>query len=81
MGGGSALVCSWAVKRAFDSVSRMAIRMALNRLEVPRNIKNMVLKIEVERITIVRTPLKQYIYIQDWFKSHLIIKITEADDD
>ena len=40
-GGVSALICSWDVKRAFDSVSRTAIRMALNRLGMyahrPRN--------------------------------------------
>ena len=30
--GVSALLCSWDVKRAFDSVSRTVIRMALNRL-------------------------------------------------
>jgi len=55
--GVSALVCSWDVKRAFDSVSRTAIRMALNRLRVPRNIINMVHEMEVEGITIVCTPL------------------------
>ena len=36
--------------------------MALNRLGVPANMINMVHSIEVESITIVRTPLTQYIY-------------------
>ena len=59
----SALLCSWNVKRAFDSVSRTVIRMALNRLGVPANMINMVHEVEVEGITIVRTPLTQYIYM------------------
>ena len=63
--GVSALVCSWDVKRAFDSVSRTTICMALNRLGVPRNIINMVHEMKVEGITIVRTPLTQYIYDQE----------------
>jgi hypothetical protein len=46
--GVSALICSWDVKRAFDSVSRTAIRMALNRLGVPRNVINMVHEMEVQ---------------------------------
>ena len=58
----SALVCSWDVKRVFDSVSRTVIRMALNRLGVPANLINMVHEMEVEGITIVQTPLTQYIY-------------------
>jgi hypothetical protein len=61
----SVLVCSWDVKRACDSVSRTELRMALNRLGVPRNIINMVHGMEVEGITIVRTPLTQYIYDQE----------------
>ena len=36
--------------------------MALNRLEVPANMINMVHAIEVKGITIVQTPLTQYIY-------------------
>ena len=60
--GVSALLCSWDVKRAFDSVSRTVIRMALNRLGVPANLINMIHAMEVEGITIVRTPLTQYIY-------------------
>ena len=36
--------------------------MALNRLGVPANMSNMVHSMEVEGITIVRTPLTQYIY-------------------
>ena len=60
--GVSALLCSWDVKRAFDSVSRTVIRMALNRLGVPANMINMIHSMEVEGITIVRTPLTQYIY-------------------
>ena len=63
--GVSALICSWDVKRAFDSVSRTAIRMALNQLGVPWNVLNMVHEMEVEGITIVRTPLTQYIYDQE----------------
>jgi hypothetical protein len=39
--------------------------MALNRLGVPRNIINMVHEMEVEGITIVRTPLTQYTYDQE----------------
>ena len=60
-----ALICSWDVKQAFDSVGRTAIRMALNRLGVPRNVIDMVHKMEVEGVTIVRTPLTQYIYDQE----------------
>ena len=60
--GVSALLCSWDVKRAFDSVSRTVIRMALNRLGVPANLINMIHEMEVDGITIVRTPLTQYIY-------------------
>ena len=58
----SALLCSWDVKRAFDSVSRTVIRMALTRLGVPANLINMIHEMEVDGITIVRTPLTQYIY-------------------
>jgi len=36
--------------------------MALNRLGVPANMINMIHSMEVEGITIVRTPLTQYIY-------------------
>ena len=36
--------------------------MALTRLGVPANMINMVHSMEVEGITIVRTPLTQYIY-------------------
>jgi hypothetical protein len=57
-----ALLCSWDVKRAFDSVSRTVIRMALNRLGVPPNVIRMIHEMEVEGITVVRTPLTQYIY-------------------
>ena len=53
--GVSALLCS------FDSVSRTVICMELNRLGVPANMINMVHEMEVEGITIVRTPLTQYI--------------------
>ena len=63
--GGVCPICSWDVKRAFDSVSRTAIQMALNRLGVPRNVINMVHEIEVQGVTIVRTPLTQYIYDQE----------------
>ena len=63
--GVSALICSWDFKRAFNSVSRTAIQMALNRLGVPRNVINMVHEMEVEGITIVRTPLMHYIYDQE----------------
>ena len=52
---------STTVLRAFDSVSRTVIRMALNRLGVPGNMINMIHVMEVEGITIVRTPLTQYI--------------------
>ena len=61
--GVSALLCSWDVKRAFDSVSKTVIRMALNRLGVPANLINMIHAMEVEGITIVQTPLTQYIYL------------------
>ena len=44
----SALVCFWDDKRAFDSVSRKVIRMALNRLRVPANMINMVHEMENE---------------------------------
>jgi hypothetical protein len=40
--GVSALLCSWNVKREFDSVSRTVIRMGLNRLGVPANHINMI---------------------------------------
>ena len=39
--------------------------MALNRLGVPRNVINMVHEMEVQGVTIVRTPLTQYIYDQE----------------
>jgi hypothetical protein len=58
----SALLCSWDVKRAFDSVSRTVIPIALNRLGVPANLINMVHELEVKGITAVQTPLTQYIY-------------------
>ena len=63
--GVSSLLCLWDVKRALDSVSRMEIRMAQNRLRVPRNVINKAHEMEVEGITIVQTPLTQYIYDQE----------------
>ena len=53
--------------------------MALNRLGVPANMINMIHVMEVEGITIVRTPLTQYIYTiprgwkvyDDWTHSSL----------
>ena len=60
--GVSALLCSWDVKRAFDSISRTAIRMAL--LYVIRMIHEM----EIEGVTVVRTPLTQYVYDTEGMK-------------
>jgi hypothetical protein len=60
--GVSALLCSWDVKRAFDSISRTAIRMALHRLGVPIHVIRMIHEMEIEGVTIVRTPLTQYVY-------------------
>ena len=57
-----ALLCSWDVKRAFDNVCRTVIRMALNRLGVPPNVIRMIHEMEVDGITVVRTPLTHYIY-------------------
>jgi hypothetical protein len=57
-----ALLCSWDVRRAFDSVRRTVICMALNRLGVPANLINIIHEMKVGGITIVRTPLTQYIY-------------------
>ena len=55
----SALLCSWDVKRKFDSVSRTVIRMALNQMRVPANLINMIHEMEVDGVTIVRTPLSR----------------------
>jgi hypothetical protein len=60
--GVSALLCSWDVKRAFDSISRTAMRMALLRLGVPNHVIRMIYKMKIEGVTVVRTLLTQYVY-------------------
>ena len=50
------LLCSWDVKQAFDSISRTAIRMALLRLGVPKHVICMIHEMEIEGVTVVRTP-------------------------
>jgi hypothetical protein len=68
--GVSALLYSWDVKQAIDSVSQMVIRMALSRLGVPANMINMVHDYEVKGITIVRTPLTHKIYNTEGMVGH-----------
>ena len=55
------LMTSWDIKRAFDSVSKPVIRLALTRLGIPNELADYVVALDQGGETIVRTPyaLKQ----------------------